>query len=144
MEDGIRVQFERLDEVTRILANGAHYADDPECHPAYPSHSAAVGILKKEIENRDRKIAQITEVLLPVILHGSDEHRQWLTEAIEAFLANKPIPEARGTGNKEERIAKLEVLLKQSLRIIEENAQKQTDASSAMITFAEAARKAIT
>src|SRR5690242_9315440 len=32
------------------------------------------------------------------ILHGDDEHREWLTEAAEAFIAGTPLPPPRGKG----------------------------------------------
>ena len=40
-------QFARIKDVERALANGAHYADDPECHPCYPTLVAARQILEK-------------------------------------------------------------------------------------------------
>lgn len=33
---------------------------------------------------------------LEAILHGSEEHREWLTEAVQAFWDTKQIPEVRG------------------------------------------------
>lgn len=42
-------QFDRLRAVERALANGADYADDPECHPLYPHAVAARQVLEKEI-----------------------------------------------------------------------------------------------
>lgn len=45
----IATQFERIKSVETSLANGAHYADDPECHPAYPTLVAARQILEEEI-----------------------------------------------------------------------------------------------
>ena len=36
------------------------------------------------------------------ILHGDEEHREWLTEATyNFFLHNEPIPEPRGSGTKD-------------------------------------------
>jgi hypothetical protein len=32
------------------------------------------------------------------ILHGDDEHREWLMEAAEAFIAQSPLPPPRGKG----------------------------------------------
>lgn len=32
------------------------------------------------------------------VLHGDDEHRSWLTEAAECFVAGRPLPEPRGKG----------------------------------------------
>jgi hypothetical protein len=40
-------QFARIKDVEQALANGAHYADDPECHPCYPTLVAARQILEK-------------------------------------------------------------------------------------------------
>ena len=34
---------ETLQKVKDVLANGAHFADDPECHPLYPNYVVAVG-----------------------------------------------------------------------------------------------------
>jgi hypothetical protein len=39
------------------------------------------------------------------ILHGDDEHREWLLEAAREFIAGRPIPPARGKGIKDARIA---------------------------------------
>jgi hypothetical protein len=33
------------------------------------------------------------------ILHGDNEHRDWLTEACEAFIAGVPLPKVRGGKN---------------------------------------------
>ena len=41
-------------------------------------------------------------------LHGDDEHKEWLLEAAREFVAGRPVPPARGSGNKEARIAELE------------------------------------
>lgn len=40
--------FERIKSVETALANGAHYADDPECHPCYPTLVASRQILEAE------------------------------------------------------------------------------------------------
>ena len=34
------------------------------------------------------------------VLHGDDEHRVWLMEAAECFVAGKPLPEPRGKGTR--------------------------------------------
>lgn len=41
--------------------------------------------------------ARITE-FAAAILHGDDEHRDWLTEAAERFNAGEPLPAPRGKG----------------------------------------------
>jgi hypothetical protein len=58
----------------------------------------------------------LIERLHAATAHGDDDHRVWLLEAYTAFFAGEPVPEPRGTGNKEARIAALEI----------ENAQLRT------------------
>lgn len=41
------------------------------------------------------------------ILHGDDEHRQWLRDTFAAFKADNPIPQPRGSGRKEAEIDRL-------------------------------------
>jgi hypothetical protein len=55
--------------------------------------------------------------LLEGILHGDDEHREWLTEAIYNWAAGKPIPEPRGSGTKDglyKEIERLKQILEQN------------------------------
>jgi hypothetical protein len=45
------------------------------------------------------------------ILHGDEEHREWLTEATyNFFLYQKPIPEPRGSGTKDGLYKEIEIL----------------------------------
>jgi hypothetical protein len=48
--------------------------------------------------------------LLEGILHGDDEHREWLTEAIHCWNENKPIPSPRGSGTKDNLYKEIERL----------------------------------
>lgn len=41
-------QFERIKSIERALANGADRADNPECHPCYPTLVAARQTLERE------------------------------------------------------------------------------------------------
>ena len=52
----------------------------------------------------------IINELLEGILHGDDEHREWLTEAIHNWAAGKPIPEPRGSGTKDSLYKEIERL----------------------------------
>lgn len=45
----IERQFERLREIEIALANGAHFADEAQCHPLYPHAVAARQILEARI-----------------------------------------------------------------------------------------------
>lgn len=40
--------------------------------------------------------AEIVRDFSKEISHGSLEHRRWLREATEAFIAGNPVPEVRG------------------------------------------------
>lgn len=40
-------------------------------------------------------------VFAKAVLHGDDEHKAWLLEAAEAFIAGKPLPPPRGKGTKQ-------------------------------------------
>ena len=44
---------ETLQKVKDVLANGAHFADDPECHPLYPNYVVAVGAILTALSDRD-------------------------------------------------------------------------------------------
>lgn len=44
---------ETLQNVKDVLANGAHFADDPECHPLYPNYVVAVGAVLAALSDRD-------------------------------------------------------------------------------------------
>jgi hypothetical protein len=35
------------------------------------------------------------------VLHGDDEHKAWLLEAAEAFIAGEPLPAPRGKGTRQ-------------------------------------------
>ena len=68
-----------------------------------------------------------TEQLLKGILHGDEEHREWLTEAVNNWAENKPIPEPRGSGTKDRLYQEIERLkeenneLKLAMQFIEDN-----------------------
>lgn len=57
------------------------------------------------------------EVLLEGLLHGDNEHREWLTEAVYAWAEGKPMPSPRGSGTKDRLYKEIERLK----NIIEEN-----------------------
>ena len=51
------------------------------------------------------------ERFLDGILHGDDEHREWLTEATyNFFIYDKPIGEPRGSGTKDRLYKEIENL----------------------------------
>ena len=51
------------------------------------------------------------ERFLDGILHGDDEHREWLKEATyNFFIHNLPIGEPRGSGTKDKLYAELEMM----------------------------------
>ena len=53
------------------------------------------------------------ESFLDGILHGDDEHREWLTEATyNFFIYDKPIGEPRGSGTKDSLYKEIETLRK--------------------------------
>ncbi len=54
--------------------------------------------------DKDARVA----TLFDAIQHGDAEHREWLRQAIDAHFAGEPVPEPRGKGRKEARIAVLE------------------------------------
>ena len=51
--------------------------------------------------------------LLEGILHGDDEHRDWLEEAVYAWEAGMEIPEPRGSGTKDRLYKEIESLKQQ-------------------------------
>lgn len=44
-------------------------------------------------------VERLREEFLPAILHGDEQHQQWLKDAVEAFIAGTPIPKPRGKGS---------------------------------------------
>ena len=48
------------------------------------------------------------KILLEGILHGDDEHRDWLEEAVYAWAEGKSIPEPRGSGTKDRLYKEIE------------------------------------
>ena len=59
----------------------------------------------------------VIEKLLEGILHGDDEHREWLTEAVNNWAEGLPIPEPRGSGTKDglyKEIERLRQILEQN------------------------------
>ena len=61
---------------------------------------------------------ETVEKYLDGILHGDDEHRDWLAEATYAFwIDDKPMPSPRGSGTKDrlyKEIERLRELLNES------------------------------
>lgn len=53
-------------------------------------------ILKLAAAEKERGEAVIA--FAKAALHGDDAHRTWLTEAAQAFIQNKPLPEPNGKG----------------------------------------------
>jgi len=54
---------------------------------------------------------ELVEKYLDGILHGDDEHREWLEEATYNYwLYNKPIPSPRGSGTKDRLYKEIERL----------------------------------
>jgi hypothetical protein len=54
---------------------------------------------------------ELVEKYLDGILHGDDEHRDWLEEATYNYwLYNKPIPSPRGSGTKDRLYKEIERL----------------------------------
>ena len=45
--------------------------------------------------------AETVKQFARAVLHGDDEHRGWLMEAAECFVAGKPLPEPRGKGTQQ-------------------------------------------
>jgi hypothetical protein len=43
-------------------------------------------------------LERVRTEFLPAILHGDETHRAWLSEAVDCFLAGKPVPPPTGTG----------------------------------------------
>ncbi len=52
------------------------------------------------------------DTLLQALLHGDDEHRNWLAEAVDAVYEGKEPPPPRGKGLKDARITQLEQQVK--------------------------------
>jgi len=50
------------------------------------------------------------KILLEGILHGDDEHRDWLEEAVYAWAEGKDIPTPRGSGTKDRLYKEIERL----------------------------------
>src|SRR3712207_4499958 len=75
------------------------YADDPNC----AVHTSTIAEALKDVTAAYDAggIGDAVREFAQAALHGDDEHRAWLMEAAEAFVAGKPVPPARGSGNKE-------------------------------------------
>lgn len=50
--------------------------------------------------------------LYEYLKHGDKDHQEWLLEAIEAWSYGWPVPEVRGSGNKEKIIKDLQLEIK--------------------------------
>ena len=58
---------------------------------------------------------EVVERYLDGILHGDDEHREWLEEATYAFfIEGKPMPTPRGSGTKDRLYKEIERLRKEN------------------------------
>jgi hypothetical protein len=54
---------------------------------------------------------ELIEKYLDGVLHGDEEHREWLTEATYAFFSeDKPVPPPRGSGTKDRLYKEIETL----------------------------------
>ena len=64
------------------------------------------------IRNNAKEITtELVEKFLEGILHGDEEHREWLTEATYNFwLYNKEMPTPRGSGTKDRLYKEIEKL----------------------------------
>ena len=65
------------------------------------------------------------KVLLEGILHGDDEHREWLEEAVYAWASGNDIPAPRGSGTKDRLYKEIETL-KQKLEDAEAFIKQKT------------------
>ena len=59
------------------------------------------------------------DVLLEGILHGDDEHKEWLTEAIHCWDKNQPIPTPRGSGTKDKLYSEIQTLTLENTKLKE-------------------------
>ncbi len=67
-----------------------------------------------------------------LVLHGDDEHRGWLLEAAERFIAGEPMPEPRGKGKTEAALdAAIAALQSENARM-----RAERDAFAALIVSA--------
>jgi hypothetical protein len=81
------------DPHARVILNtaGYHMGIELSRSDVLPAPSMA----ESEIEHYAKlKVSQFADA----ILHGDDEHRQWLLEAAEAFNGGLPMPPPRGKG----------------------------------------------
>jgi len=84
----IEIQFDRLDQVVTALANGSHYADDPECHPLYPGTVAAIQFLRDTIEALLSRVDKLEERVRELedeivdLWHESEAGRKELHECL--------------------------------------------------------------
>ena len=63
------------------------------------------------MKNKIEITVELVEKYLDGILHGDDEHREWLEEATYNYwLYNKPIPSPRGSGTKDRLYKEIERL----------------------------------
>jgi hypothetical protein len=63
------------------------------------------------MKNKIEITVELVEKYLDGILHGDDEHRDWLEEATYNYwLYDKPIPSPRGSGTKDRLYKEIERL----------------------------------
>lgn len=58
----------------------------------------------------------LKQKLIEGLLHGDEDHKKWLTEAITAIFDDKNPPEPYGSGNKEKEIVRLEKELSKAIK----------------------------
>lgn len=80
---------ETLQKVKDVLANGAHFADDPECHPLYPNYVVAVGAVLAALSDRDVVLEEIAGALErqdgePISGNETARLHYWRDKAIDA------------------------------------------------------------
>jgi len=61
MSEELSHHTETLRRVKDVLANGAHFADDPECHPLYPNYVVAVDAILAALKDRDVVLEEAAE-----------------------------------------------------------------------------------
>ena len=97
--------------------------------------------LQEMIEERDHLLDELTEVylkaeaLFDAIVHGDDEHRRWLKEAIDNYFAGKPVPEPTGLG----RAEKAEAECDEAHRDMNVLGEKYHEALAQLVALREAA-----
>lgn len=92
-----------LERCRTVLANMALENDGSFLMPRWPIHHEP---LRNDAKNLLPLIdgalvqsdAEVVRAFAKAMLHGDDEHKAWLLEAAEAFIAGNPLPPPRGKG----------------------------------------------